>query len=40
GGVGVLLVAGLWTRLFPALWQRDRLQDVRFGRESSSGSAS
>ncbi len=25
GGVGVLAVAAAWTRLFPALWQRDRL---------------
>lgn len=25
GGVGVLVVAGLWTRLFPALWQRREL---------------
>jgi MFS family permease len=25
GGVGTLLVAALWTRLFPPLWQRDRL---------------
>jgi hypothetical protein len=26
GGVGVLAVAGLWTRLFPALWQRGALE--------------
>jgi hypothetical protein len=26
GGVGTLLVVGLWFRLFPALAQRDRLQ--------------
>ncbi|MEY2690166.1 MAG: hypothetical protein RL375_4366 [Pseudomonadota bacterium] len=26
GGVAVLAIAGLWTRLFPALWQRDRLR--------------
>ncbi|HMZ29118.1 MAG TPA: MFS transporter, partial [Thauera aminoaromatica] len=25
GGIGTLLVAALWIRLFPALWQRDRL---------------
>jgi hypothetical protein len=25
GGVGVLVVAAAWTRIFPALWQRDRL---------------
>ena len=25
GGVGVLVVAGLWIRLFPALWQREAL---------------
>jgi MFS family permease len=26
GGVAVLAIAGLWTRLFPTLWQRDRLR--------------
>jgi uncharacterized protein (DUF2062 family) len=25
GGVGVLVVAGLWVRWFPDLWRRDRL---------------
>jgi hypothetical protein len=25
GGIGTLLVAALWTRLFPTLAQRDRL---------------
>lgn len=25
GGIGTLLIAALWIRLFPALWQRDRL---------------
>ncbi|MEY4754439.1 MAG: hypothetical protein RJA44_2114 [Pseudomonadota bacterium] len=25
GGCGVLLVAALWVRIFPSLWQRDRL---------------
>ncbi len=27
GGAGTLVVCGLWLRLFPALWARDRLQD-------------
>lgn len=26
GGIGTLIVAGLWIRLFPALWRRDHLQ--------------
>ncbi|MGY0195946.1 MFS transporter [Leptothrix sp. BB-4] len=30
GGIGVLAVAGLWTRLFPALWRRGALE--RHGR--------
>lgn len=25
GGIGTIAVAGLWIRLFPALWRRDRL---------------
>jgi hypothetical protein len=25
GGIGTLIVAGLWVRLFPPLSQRDRL---------------
>jgi MFS family permease len=31
GGVGVLVVAAAWTRLFPSLWLRDRLRPVRRG---------
>ena len=29
GGIGTLVVAGLWLKLFPALAQRDRLVDTR-----------
>lgn len=28
GGVGTIIVAGLWIRLFPKLWELDRLEDV------------
>ena len=31
GGVGVLVVAGLWPRLFPALSRRDDLLPRRHG---------
>ena len=29
GGVGTLVVAGLWLKLFPALAQRDQLAQIR-----------
>ncbi|WP_215751238.1 MULTISPECIES: MFS transporter [unclassified Gluconobacter] len=29
GGVGTILVAATWIRLFPSLWALDRLEDVR-----------
>jgi hypothetical protein len=34
GGVAVLAIAGLWTRLFPTLWQRDRLRSDDAGAPS------
>lgn len=29
GGIGTLLVAGLWIKLFPGLWALDRLDQIR-----------
>ena len=29
GGIGTILVAATWIRLFPSLWALDRLEDVR-----------
>jgi len=29
GGVGTLMVVGIWMKLFPSLRQVDRMQDVK-----------
>lgn len=29
GGIGTLIVAGAWIKMFPRLWQLDRLEDVK-----------
>ena len=36
GGVGTLLVTGLWIKLFPTLAQRDHMQRPEAGRATES----